>query len=80
MAIINFENIVDDDEVEDIPDGYRNLNWKNFWAWDDDIFPGPGFGNVLHSGEAVASNSFENDKAERASFKSADPRDEFDLN
>jgi len=34
MAIISFENIVGDDGSKAVPDGFRKLDWKNFWAID----------------------------------------------
>ena len=77
MAIITFEKIAGDDEQTEIPDGYRHLNWDNFFAVDDDIYPGSGFVKVIHSGEASA-RSFALRKP--AFFSSPDSDDDFDLN
>jgi hypothetical protein len=77
MAIINFEKIADDVSLAEVPDGYRNLIWKNFIATDDDVLPtGQGFANAVHSGEAAA---FKGDE-KPSSFKSSDSEDDFDLN
>jgi hypothetical protein len=42
IAIISFENIADDGESAEIPDGYRDLNWKNFRAGDGAFYPNSG--------------------------------------
>lgn len=76
MAIISFEKIVGDKEAAEIPDGYCNLNWNNFFAADDELHPNTGFDNVIHSGEASAFNA----SGDPAGFESADREDDFDLN
>ena len=76
MAIINFENIVGDDEVAEIPDGYRDLNWKNVWAIDDELLENANFPNAIHSGEAAAYNIL----ADPIGIKSPDRDDDFGLN
>src|SRR5215204_4669457 len=76
MAIISFENLVDDAESIEIPDGYSNLNWKNFWVADDEAYEKTDFDTAIHSGEASAFNYYE----KPAIFKSPDREDDFELN
>src|SRR5215204_5404186 len=77
MAIITFEGLAGDNSIEEIPDGYRGLNWKNFAADDNEVFPNNGIDSAIHSGEAAAVNG---DVKKPAGFKSPDRDDDFDLN
>src|SRR5215207_1321349 len=55
MAIISFEKIAGNNDIEEVPDGYRDLNWKNFFAVDDEYLEGLiGNTNAIRSGEAAA--------------------------
>ena len=76
MAIISFEKIADDFESTPVLDGYRKLNWDNFYAENDSIAAGTGIGAAIHSGRAAAFNAF----GEPAGFASFDNADNFDLN
>src|SRR5215204_724193 len=75
MPKITFERIADVGEADFVPDGYRGLNWDNFYAEDASI-ASEGILNVIHSGRAAAFNSF----GDPAGFKSPDRDDDFDLN
>ena len=76
MARISFENIVGDNDVGVVPDGFANLDWDNFFAIDDERLERASGGNTdaIRTGEAVAFS--ENPVA---SFKSFDRADDFDL-
>src|SRR5215204_4219030 len=77
MAIISFENIAPDGQVEEVPDGFRNLNWDNFVAIDDEFLKADiGNTNAIRTGEAAAFT----DSDGSADFKSPDRDDDFDLN
>src|SRR5215207_10200158 len=77
MAKISFENIVGDGDVYPPQDPYRNLDWDNFSAADDDFLKDlVGNRNGVRIGEAAALNY----DGQPASFKSLDRDDDFDLN
>jgi len=77
MAIISFEKIASDGEAEEVPDGFRRLNWDNFVAVDDELLEMVS-GNTIafRTGEAAA---FTNDTGS-IGFRSPDRDDDFDLN
>ena len=75
MAKINFERIADVGEAAFVQDGYRGLNWDNFYAEDASI-ASEGILNVIHSGRASAFN----DLGRTAVFQSPDNEDDFDFN
>ena len=56
MSIISFEKIADNNKDAEVPDGYRDLIWKNVWAIDDEVLKNAGFVTAIHSGEAAAYN------------------------
>jgi len=75
MAKISFEDIVGDNDVGVVPDGFSNLDWDNFFAIDDErLERATGNTDAIRTGEAVA---FSEDAV--ASFKSFDRADDFDL-
>ena len=76
MAVISFENIAGNNQVEEVPDGFRNLDWDNFIAVDDKFLERAiGNTNAIRTGEAAAFT-----EERRASFESPDRDDDFDLN
>src|SRR5829696_3696840 len=76
MAVISFEKLADDGSLADVPDGFRNLKWKDFTVFDDELFDMTfGNTNAIRTGEAAAIN-----EARSISFKSFDRDDDFDLN
>ena len=76
MAIIGFENLADDGKSAKVPNGYRDLNWNNFIAVDDESLKSEGFDNLIHSGEAAGYNGDQ----KPAGFRSPDSDADFNLN
>jgi len=75
VAIISFEHLADDGKIAEIPNGYRDFLWNNFYAMDDETYPNSGAYSVIHSGEASAFNGL----GKPARFRSPDHDDDFDL-
>ena len=85
MAIISFEKIAGDFEETEVPDGFRNLNWSNFWAIDNVLLEERiGNSNAIRTGKAAAFSFPEIiDRPVAhwtAAFQSPDRDDDFDLN
>ena len=60
MAIISFEKLAGNNQVEEVPDGFRRLNWDNFFAIDAvELEEGLGNTNAIRSGEAAAFGGIE---------------------
>jgi hypothetical protein len=77
MAKISFERIADDNSFAEVPDGFRNLNWFNFIAVDDEFLEEAiGNTNAIRTGEAAAFSG-ENGLA---GFESPDRDNDFNLN
>ena len=85
MAVISFENIVDEiageSETRKVPDGYRNLEWHSFSAGDDEFFDKfLGNSNVIRTGEAAGFGRGGDIDRILPGFESPDLDDDFDLN
>ncbi|KLK91311.1 hypothetical protein AA309_20850 [Microvirga vignae] len=73
--LIDFEGIAPEGGTAEIQDGYKGLNWDNFWAQDDSQFAASGYNNVINSPDSAGYDAFANG----ASFSSPDPDEDFDL-
>src|SRR5215217_2532519 len=55
MATISFEGLVGVEDNLPVLDGYRNLNWSNFWAIDNVLLEERiGNSNAIRTGKAAA--------------------------